>query len=365
MPAAFNVDLVGACERIRKEASSLAGENYAFNLKRKTGALDFITSPKNMMGVDSTLISWDNGKKIGTLKVLYDQRTKSCQIGSDTATDVCDTGSRPARKQFLVDIEDFVHTPVRTFSNDDMVVICKDTETFVRERLASDIRAAHEFLDEKILAELLAARGKNYEFDGTTTAAGANKTLDIIDSTGTQPIPLPGNFADVLLDYQNNQLTGKPAIIGQGNIEKYAKLDKMSCCNSATPYGEADSTAEADIYIDQAGNSVLGANNAIVAAYGAMHLVTFNENANIGINTPTHQNIVIDDPSGYPMKWNLDFYWDTCSKSWKYMISLHYTVFNLFQADSFSANDDASPDVTPDCDDELRGMLGVFGYQFT
>lgn len=361
--AAFNVDLIGACERIRKEAATLAGQNYAYNLKRKTGALDFITSPENG-GVDSTLVSWDDGKKVGTLKVLYDQRTKSCQVGSDAAS-VCDDGSTPARKQFLVDIEDFVHTPVRYFSNDEMVVICKDTETFVRERLASDIRAAHEFLSEKILAELLAARGKNYEFDGGTTAAGANKTVDLIDSTGAQSVPLPGNFADMLLDYSNNQLTGKPAIIGQGNIELFAKLHQMSCCNATTPYGESDIQGDAAIYIDQAGNSVLGANNVIMAAFGAMHMVTFNENRNININTPTHQNIVIPDPSGYPFDWNLDFYWDICTKKWKYMLSLHYTVFNVFQSDSFSANDEASPDVSPDCNDELLSMNGVFGYAIT
>jgi len=176
--AAFNVDLIGACERIRKEASTLAGENYAFNLKKKTGALDFITSPENG-GVDSSLVSWDGGRKVGTLKILYDQRTKSCQVGTDNAS-VCDTGSRPARKQALINIDDFIHTPVRTFTNDDMVVICKDTATFVRERLTSDITAAHEKLSELILAELLAMRGKNYEFDGSTTAAGANKTSHLI-----------------------------------------------------------------------------------------------------------------------------------------------------------------------------------------
>lgn len=361
--AAFNVNLVGACERIRKEAAVLAGENYAFHLKKKTGALDFITSPENG-GVDSSLVSWDNGKKIGTLKILYDQRTKSCQVGTDNAS-VCDTGSRPARKQALIDIDDFIHTPVRTFTNDDMVVICKDTETFVRERLTSDIVAAHEKLSQLILAEMLAARGKNYEFDGTTTAAGANKTVDLINAVNGQNIPLPGNFADVLLDYENNQLTGKPAIVGQGNIQLFAKLQDMSCCNATTPYGEANVAEDAMIYIDQSANAVLGANNAIMLAPGALHLVTFNENANIDINTPTHQNIVIPDPLGYPFKWNLDFYWDTCTKSWKYMMSLHYTVFNVFQADSFSANDDASPDVSPDCDDSLLSMNGVFGYSFT
>jgi hypothetical protein len=59
--ANYRIDIVGACERIVAEAETLAGENYAYNLKKKTGALDFITSPENG-GVDSTLISYKERK---------------------------------------------------------------------------------------------------------------------------------------------------------------------------------------------------------------------------------------------------------------------------------------------------------------
>lgn len=365
MPA-FNIDLVGACANIQKEAESLAGANYAYNLKRKTGALDFITSPQNDGGTNINLITPPSsaGKKTGKLQVFYDQRTKPCQIGTGNAS-VCDDGSSPARKEFFVTIDDFLHTPVREFTNDEMVVICKDTKAFVQNRLASDIRAAHEKFSELILAELQAGRGKNYEFDGTTTAAGANKTLQLLATSGAQKVPLPGNFAEMTLDYQNNQLTGKPAIIGQGNIELFARLHNMSCCNATTPYGDANLDGDASVYVDQAANGVLGNNNVIMAAFGIWKLATFNENRNVNINTPEKQSIVIPDPMGYPFDWNLDFYYDICTKSWKYMLSLHYTVFNVFQANSFSANDDASPDVSPDCDDERLSMNGTFGYSIT
>jgi hypothetical protein len=360
--AFFNIDIIGACERIRKEASTLAGENYAFNMKRKTGALDFITSPENG-GVDASLISYDNGRKIATLKILYDQRTKPCQVITDCDSNVCDDGATPVRKQFLTNINNCLKTPVREYSNEDMVALCKDTQAFMRERGISDIHAAHEKFSELILAELDNQIGKNYKFDGTTTAAGAYKPLSLLATSGSQKVPLPGNFAELILDYQNNQLTGVPAIIGQGNFQLFAKLHDMSCCNSTTPYGEANIDGEARFYLDQVGNAVLGPNNFIVAAFKAVHLLTFNENRNININTATQVHTVVPDPMGYPFDWNLDFYFDNCTKTWKSQYSLTWGTFNIFQADSFGADGEGeSPDSSPDCNDALDGMLGVFGY---
>lgn len=372
--AFFNIDIVGACENIRKEAESIVGtDNYAYNLKRKTGALDFITSPENG-GVDASLDSYDQGRKIARLKVLYDQRTKPCQIVT-TCDDgnICDTpGSTPVRKQFTKVISNCLKTPVRQYDNNDMVALCKGTLEFMKDRQMNDIRAAHERFSELILAELDNQIGVNKEWDGDTTAAGAYKPIQLLATTGGQRVPLPGNWAEMLLDYSNNQLTGVPAVIGEGNLSMFMKLQDMSCCNSTTPYGEANLDGDVRYYLDQAANEVLGTSGAaatrstnfILAAYRAVHLLTFNENRNINISDGTRQHIVIPDPL-YPFDWNLDFYFD-CDKIWKSQLSLTWGTFNVFQADSFSADgEDTSPDTSPDCNDELDGMLGVFGYTAT
>jgi hypothetical protein len=363
----FPVNLVGACEPIVEEAARLAGQNYAFNLQKRTGALDAITSPENTAGaVDATLLSFDSERKTGQLKVYYDQRTKDCQITNDCDQSVCDPGSTPVRKSFIVTIDNCIKTPVRLYSNEEMVVLCKDPATWMRERGFNDLRAAREKLDQYILAEYDNQIGVNYEWDGTTTAAGSYKNVQLLATSGGQQLPLPGNWGDVILDYQNNQLTGTPLIFGQGNYQKFAQLHRMSCCNSATPYGEAVVDGDSRFYLDQSANSVLGSNRFIVTAPGALRLVTFNENRNLDIRQPTEMHIVVPDPAGYPFSWNLDWYFDNCTKSWKMMYSLHWTVFNTFRADSF-AGDGAgdSPDTSPDCADSLLGMLGVFGYTAT
>lgn len=360
-----NLDIVGACERIVKFSGDLARQNYAFNLHKKTGALSFITSPENG-SIDSSLISYQSGRKLAKLLMRYDQRTKACQISDNCDDNVCDAGSTPLRKEAEITINQCVKTPVREYSNEDMAALCEDTETFMRTRGFSDIAAAHEHLDKKTLAWLDSQIGVNHEFDGTTTSAGSYKTVDIIGADGGQPVPLPGNWASVLLDYENNQLTGVPAVIGQGNLQLFYKLQKMSCCNSTTPYGEENFDGDARFYLSQSANEVLGNNNFILAAFRTNYMLTFNENANIqatGVNSSDRFNIVVPDPMGMPFSWNLDFYFDNCTKSWKWMYSLLYGFFNVYQDDSFSSNgDDASPDVSPDCDDDLLGMTGVFGY---
>ena len=365
----YNIDIIGACENIRKEAETLAGENYAYHLKRKTGALDFITSPENG-GVDASLISYDQGRKIAELKVLYDQRTKPCQISTNCDQSVCDTASTPVRKQFLTRISNCIKTPVRIYTNDDMVALCKDTGAFMRDRGFNDLRAAKEVFSERILATLDSEIGTNFEWDGTTTAAGQYKDLQLINSSlNEERVPLPGQWAEVLLDYQNNQLNGTPAVIGQGNLQMFYKLHGMSCCNASTPYGEADVASEARFYLDQAANTVLGPDKFVLAAYKAVHLLTFNENRNIvgmGTNTAGVYSIVVPDPHGYPFDWNFDFQYDICAKAWKSMFSIVWGTFNVFQADSFSASgEDTSPDTSPDCSDELDGLTGIFGYHAT
>jgi len=357
-----NLDIVGACYAVRKEAETLAGQNYAFNLQKKTGALDAITSPENG-GVDASLITYDNGAKIAKLNIFYDQRTKTCQTTHDCFQSVCDPGTTPLRRSATITIDDCVKTPVRVYTNDDMVALCSDPAQFMRRRLESDLRAAREYLSARILAEIDAAKGPNLRFNSATQVSGT-VALDLIGAdASSQPIPLPGNFAAMPLDYENNQLNGIPFVVGQGNFELFWKLNRWSCCNSVTPYGAADFEGEVRFYKDQQSNAVIGQNEVLMFAPGVLHLLTFNENRQIeqmGTNTAGMQSIVIPDPAGYPFSWNFDLYYDICDKAWKSMASLTWGMFNTFQADSFASNAETAG--SPDCSDELDNVSGVFSY---
>jgi hypothetical protein len=366
--AQYNHNIIGACQNIQREATDLAGDNAPFNLGLKVGALDFITSPDNMAGnVDTKLLSDNPVTKIKKLQIFYDQRTKPCQINTQELANVCtDEGSTPHRKEAIITLDNPLSTPVRYFDNQEMIVLCKDQGEFIRSRLFNDLRAARERFSQAIIASIQSYAGKLNRFNGSTVAdTGTNPVaLDLLNDDSGQDVPLPGNYEDIILDFQNMQLAGTPAIIGQGNFHKFMELQKMSCCNATTPYGEAILSAGAAYFFDQQANSVLGANNILTLPFGIIRLVTFNKNDNINMNNDLEQHISIPDPAGYPFKWNLDFKWDCDLERWKYVYSIEWTVFNVWQADSFAGSGEGeSPDTSPDCTDVLDGSLGVFQYQ--
>lgn len=367
MPAtAFDHTIIGACENIRREADTLAGQNYAFNLHRINGALDFVTSPDNG-GVESSLIGVDDGTKIAQLKVLYDQRTRPCQTSTSLTTNICnDTAVTPTRRQFIKSIGKKISSLPRYFSNDDLVVICQGSREFIQKRLASDLAATRERLNEVILAELLAMRGKIYHHTGTETAAGSNKELQLLYAQNGQNTPQPANYLTIEQDFKNMQLAGLPALIGAGKLDTFIRLNQMACCNSTTPYADAIRTAGAAYFYDHAANDVMGADVFLVIPFGIVHMLTFNKNKNImdllgnDGNVGSEIHTIVQDPVYPQLKWNLDMKWDCTTERWKYMYSVHWDIFNIYQTDSF-----ATDTGTPDCTDDLISMTGVFGYKAT
>lgn len=366
--ATISLDINGACERIIAQAKDYAKKNYAGpgGLSRAIGTLDFLTSPANG-GVKSELVSSNGGRKLRRARVFYKQRVKPCEILSGAnglAAALCDTPITREEKEATVDVSSRISSEPFALSNTQAVALCQDSQAWADEFLFSTMRAMREKLDEASLALIAAGIGKNNHQDGTTTAAGSYKTLDIIDSSGAQKIPLVGNYNDALMDYANMQFSGVPAFIGQGNLQTFIKLANMACCNQSTPFQMAVEGANAAFFLDQAANAVLDSNKALMLAFGSTHLLTFNENNNINLNTDIFKHIVVQDPVIPQLKWDWDFKWDECNKKWIWQISVYHDIFNLFQADSFNDDDD-SPDNSPACSDELLGVTGIWGYNFT
>ncbi len=360
------IDLAGGCERILRYMGDLTKTNNPFLLGRKTGMLDALLDPENG-SIKLDLNNTQAGKKFVKSKVVYKVRAKACEIlEDDDVPSICDAGAEPAENSVDVTINKHISSPVITFSNAKMINICQDTKAFVDEYVMSYIRALREKASEYLLAQADAAIGVNRHQNGDTpTAAGSYKTKKILgtDSTIGVTTPLFANYSDILMDYQYNQLNGIPRLVGEGNLQKFMQLSKFSCCNAdGVAYDSAIASAGAAFFLDQAANSVLGTNKFLSFAPNVLHLLWFNENQNIGINTETERHIVIQDPVYPKLKWDLDFRWD-CNKSWNFQISAWLDLFSAYQADSFS--EEASPAGSPACDDELVGVTGVFGYTGT
>lgn len=363
--ADLNFSLADVCPQILRAAEDLAKSNYAMNLQKALGTLDYLTDPNNG-GIKASYTQ--DGPKAIRAKVLYKQRTLPCEVqDGEDAKDVtiCDTAVESTTKSVDVQVDDMIATTPRKFTNNNMVQICQDMGSFVKEYLDSDLRAAREKLSRKALAKIAVNIGVNKHQDGTTTAADTYKNVNITGVSNGQKIPLTGNFNETLMDYQNNQFSGIPVFIGQGNLQTYYSLAGLACCNTATPYADALSRSGSAFFLDQFANEVLGPNDgsgdtrALMLGFGMSHLLWFNENTNINIQTPTNAHIVIPDPVYPQLKWDMNFKWDECNKVWVYNFSANFDIFNVYQSDSFKQNDP-----TPACDDELYGVTGIWGYRF-
>lgn len=358
------VDLAGSCAKITRELEDIAKNNYGFHLGRKTGMLDALLEPSNG-SIKLDLNNVQAGKKFVKTKLHYKVRTKPCEILQDSAVpSICTEGAEPVELSVDVTINKHMSTPVRSFTNSDMVNICQDTSSFIQEYMLSDMRALREKSDEFQLAQATNAIGRGRHQDGSTdTLPFGHKAKRLLgSSTDTGAVtPLYANFADVILDYQFNQLNGVPMLVGEGNLQKFFMLSNYSCCNApGVAYESAVATAGAAFFLDQAGNSILGTNNFLSIAPNTLHVLWFNENTNVNIDSAIRKQIVVQDPVYPQLKWDMDWEY-TCDKVWSYKLSAWMDQFQAIRSDAFGT--DFSPQVS--CEDELAGMTGVFGWTGT
>ena len=358
------VDLAGACAQITRQLSDLTKQNTPFGLTRQLGALQLLLNPDNG-SVKLDLNNTQMGKKFVKTKVHYKVRTKSCEWLEDAnVPSICNDGDEPAELSALVNINKHFSSPVRTFSNSNMVNICQDTQAFINDYVLSDMRAGREKIDEYILSQLDSNLGRITHQDGSAdTPPGGHKVKRILgtdSTTGTQ-VPLFANYSDILLDYQYNQFNGVPQLLGDGALQKFMMLSKYSCCAAdGVAYDSAVAEAGAAFYIDPKASTYFGTNSFVMVAPNTVHLLWFNENQNIGIKSDVRSQIVVPDPVYPQLKWDMDFEY-TCDKQWHYKISAWADTFFAIQSDAFGT--DNSPQNA--CEDQLAGVNGVFGYTAT
>lgn len=360
---ALEVNLAGSCPQMLAYMRDIVGKNYAFDLQRKTGTLDFLSSPAGG-GAKIDLNSVQQGRKYHTAKVHYKIRTKPCEILTDASVgDVCDTAAEPAELSTTIDITKRVGTIPKKFTNDKMINICQNTQAFIDEYVLSDMKALRTKVNDVLLALLDAGSGRNHTFNGTEVAEITNKTLRLLgtDTTTGTKVPLYANFAEIALDFENNQQLGVPNLIGQGLLAQFMMLSKFSCCNAdGVAYDSAIASSGSAFWLDQGANAVLGANEFLVVAPGVASLLWFNRNRNINMNLADAQHIVMPDPEYPGLGWDFDFFFDHCDKTWVYNLSADFDLFTP-PTDQFGSDDLSSPV----CEDDLVGTTGIFKYKAT
>lgn len=354
----YNDTLGGLCENLRTAMEDYQGVNYAFNSSKMNGALDFILGPQNDTGAIEVTQLQDQNGKLRKARVVYKQPFDLDDVvtgATAEAAGLCDTSTEPEPKDVTVEIDDAVSmTAPLGFTEAKLRLYCENPQAFMQEYLLGHLARQREKLDQSILTAINVDAGVNYEADGTKTAADTSKSVDILTSTG---LPNVVGFDEIIADYENNQLNGIPAVIGQGNFDTFVRLQNLTCCNSSTPFVQSVQELGVAFYKDQQANATLGSNEILVVAPGASKLLTYNENSHIMLaDNPLARHITIPDPVyGNALTWDLDFKWDECNKKWIWFTRLYFKVFNTFQSDSFPSGSIVD-------NGSLRGMTGIFKY---
>lgn len=348
--------LDGLCEDILANMSNYQGENSAPLLGPKTGMLDFILSPINRGSNIMVEPLQSSSGKLKQARVVYKQGASDGDwVTGQAAEDagLCDTSRdrEPLETNVLIDGACGMSEPL-AFPESKMRLYCQDASAFINDYLAIEMKNGRETLNKAVLAAVDAGAGINYHADDTITAAGSSKSVQLIDSNR---LPIYPGFNDILEDYENNFLNGTQSIIGQGLFNSYFRLQDLVCCNDASPFMQSVQQAGLAYFLDQTANGILGSNEILSVAPGSSHLITYNENAHININTELTRHIVIPDPVyGNSLMWDLDIRWNECNKDWTYFIRTYFTVFNTFQTDSF-----------PSGSINREGLTGIHKYLIT
>lgn len=350
--------LTGACEALLVGMGQLQNQNYAFNLGRRNGMLDFLFSDFNLSqtGARIVQIGGQQGQK-RKVKILYSQRAMPSEIlvgAPGIAANICDEGIESVLQDVDVTLTKRISTPVLHFTAEQLTELCQNPDQFMRTNLLTYLRAARERLDQAYLTDALAGIGPIINFSGGTTLPAAPKSVKVIAiNANGERTPVFSGYNTVKLDFETMQLSGMPALIGQGILQEFFDLYGYACCNSVTPFVDAVQRSNGAFFVDQSANAILGNNEFLSIAPGALLPLIYNKNDAFIMDNDLEKHILLPDPEVPGLIWDVDFKWDGCTESYAWMASVWYDSFRTFQADSFKVGD------------ELAGITGITNYVAT
>ena len=315
----------GLCQNLQVNLNDVAGNN-APQLKRdRVGYLDAIVSQENTAGVE--LLPIPTNGKYRKVQVNYAQRGIEAEVAL-TCTNNCTSTNEREPKETIVDVDNCLETSL-LFTEDEMRKLCEADSLWVSQTIMSQMNAVNVALDKQMLA-LQATNFGNFA-DGT-----ALKSVKLFEDTSNASRAIA--TAQIRHQYDLVGASGAPMMIGGGNLDLFAKVNQIACCNSTTGTDLARWT-DYMYFNDRFAESVLGANNFAVLAPGAVQLVTWNRYAGeYAKRNDVFEHGTITDPfTG--ITYDLKVHYDDCADKWTVKLQLHWTMF-FIPTNAFATGDD-------------------------
>lgn len=306
-----------------------------------------------------------------------------------TNEDNCEIDVKPVYKQITVDLTGF--SKLSLFLDDETIGRYEEAVTKMMEipgimeegtqvkvsppkvviefwdMVMENLNGLLDDVDENLLTSLATSFGTNVR-------TGVNTTSTINISKDAQIRDLEDGIPLLLRDFQENELTGRPSIIGSGLIHSYTLANQFRPGNDMAGFSEKQMGGEFDFYYDPATASILGTNQVAVLAPGAVGLIHRNKYLGFraGFKGADFFYVIkfpIVDSLGNTFQFPIDvqFHYFTCpqeviggtyfgtqtiDRGWQIILSKNYDLFSI-PTDAFAA------------DDRLTGVNGALRYTLT
>lgn len=320
----------GICVAIQSSLNEILHNNDPALKRTQVGYLQALVSPQNTAGVTIVPIDLKNGKK-RKVRITYIQRGVASDI-AHTENVSCDPEVFPEPLEDEIEITKYIRTKWFGFNEEDMRLLCGDDSEYRGRIMASKIDILMVELNKKLIALQAANFGEfnPYHYGATY------KDVKMLNADGNS-VNYVGETV-ITTDFQNMDSVARPIVIGGGNLNTYAKMAKIGCCNNVGL--DLSQAGNMDFYYDRFVDQILGANHFIGLVPGYVQLLTWNKyvGAYRRENEVFSAGTIVDPYTGITldMKWVYDY---DCAEQYKVRFFLNYDLW-FIPTDSFRTGDE-------------------------
>lgn len=332
----------GLCEKVQTTMINLFKSNAPELARTQLGYVQALMSPLNMSGMEIIPIDQGNGKT-RSVRIVYIQRGTDDDIIT-TKPVTCSTDNEPAPFETIVSIDKYIGKSGLKFTELEMRKLCEPDSMYMARVINAQLDALTKDLDKK----LIVVQSSNFgAFEPALVDPGLWKDVQMLNASSNYA-PIYYGESTVLEDFTNIGYTGKPFVIGAGNLSHYIRQVGIGCCND----NGIDLSQGGNLYYfhDLYVNSLIGTNHFIAMKPGSVQLITKNDYVGVyAKESNTFSHGTLTDPfTG--ITWDIKWHYDDCADFWSVQIGLNYKQY-FMPANIFAS------------DDDLYGVNGVLHYR--
>lgn len=314
----------GLAEKVQQSLNSTVSDKPSTK-RTIVGYLDALQSELNTAGVEKVAADPGTGKK-RTARLTYIKRADAAVVTSKI-TD-CSTTEEPTPFETDVEIDQYIGTPGIKFDRAQMRKLMEPDSKYMQDQVQAQINKLVVELNKKLITTQLANFGK---------FMGGDDYKTVVLLKGNNSAPNYKGESDILEHFQDLDWSGKPIVVGAGNIAQYVRQIGIGCCNTdGLNLAQAGSM---NFFRDRFVESIMGDNVFIGLVPGMTQLLTWNEYVGeYAAEEGTFSHSTLLDPvTG--LKFDMRWHFNDCNDTFSMNLGLWYK-HHFLPDDAFASTDD-------------------------